>query len=94
MQVFLYSLDSPIRPGTFLEHDTITPFDDAFSQTSIIPACAAQFVRVGGEILQLEAMVELEARLPREADLQHRTSVSDGEHIANTHVTLVHVLED
>jgi hypothetical protein len=39
-------------------------------------------------------MVELEARLPREADLQHRTSVSDGEHIANTHVTLVHVLED
>jgi hypothetical protein len=94
MQIFLYSLDSPFRPGPFLEHDAVTPFDDAFSQTAVIPACAAQFVRIRGEILQLEAMVELEARLPRQANLQHRTAVSNCEHIANTHVALVHVLED
>ena len=94
MQIFLHSLYGPFRPGAFLEHDAVTPFNDAFSQTAVIPACAAQFVCIGREILQLEAMVELEARLPRQADLQHRTSISDCEDIANTHVALIHVLED
>lgn len=94
MQVLLYALNGPFRVGTLDDADLVAGADPAFTQNAVVPAGTTGAPRVGSKVLEFEAMIELEAGLAWERNLQQGTGVwirADGDNVADANVALVHV---
>lgn len=69
MQILLHALDCPARVGPLDQADGVAGADEPRAQDPEVPARAAEAPGLRGEVLELEAVVELEAWLAGEGDL-------------------------
>jgi hypothetical protein len=102
VQILLHALDRPGRVATLDKADSVPGLDCTGPQHAEVPSRAASLPGVGGKVLELEAVVELEARLAREADLEEDAVVfsstvgvrgrrADRDDVAYAEVALVEV---
>lgn len=90
MQVLLHTLNSPTFIPPLHKLNPITDTHPSLLKNPIIPPSTALLPGLTREILQAKAMIEFEARLSGQTDLQE--NITDADDVADADVPLVHVL--
>jgi hypothetical protein len=99
VEILLHALDGPARVAPLDKPDGIPRADGSRAEYAKVPAGPARAPRLWRKVLELEPVVQLEAGLPREADLEEDGGgvygvVPDGDDVADAEVPFVDVAGD